>query len=152
MEEILYQEPFTGSNKVAPSSAVFKIIGDRQDIIDRLTAMIGIDPDDEEDGAFHCSKEYDQNFTQEERLEDEKKITSLITLLKLEETFATWFKRLVRKKNGTLYNARVLPIARFSTFQHIWEDSYGYAGPEVVIRSLDDFTARLEMITSVEKW
>ena len=152
MEEILYQEPFTGSNKVAPSNAVFKIIGDRQAIIDRLTAMIGIDPDNEEDGAFHCDKDCDSNFTQEDRLEDEKDITSLITLLESKTTFAIWFKRLVRKQNGTLHKARILRIARFSTFQQVWEDSYGYAGPEVVIRSLDDFTAQLEMITSIEKW
>lgn len=124
----------------------FTIFGDTADLEDKYKYFIGAEPDDEEYGINHVTKGdpySDDRYSQEERDADERSFRRILR-------YQPWdwkdvFDRITRKKNGTFAKGRVITLHRGDTFAHYWEDSYGFNAPEVRIKTLDDFTAELEL-------
>lgn len=139
MEDILYQ-------RVDEKGRVFTICGDIPRIQSRLQPYFDADPDDEDMGINHITKgdPYgDERFTAEERQEDVDGFRIILGY-----GVSAWidvFEKIPRKKNGTFAKGRVVLLHRGDTFAHYWEDSYGWNAPELRMKTLDDFTAELEL-------
>lgn len=131
---------------------VFTLEGNKQAVINDLHVMIGADPEDEDYGINTC--DMDTNYTrptQEERTKEEEEIKALIIQIE-EGRFEEWFNQIPRKKNGTFAKGRVTVLWRGRTFQKCYEDSYGFYGPELIIRTNDDLTATLQVESRIDKW
>lgn len=134
---------------------VFTLEGDKQRVIQDLQALIGVDPDDDEHGINFCDAGSPgcavEHPSTEDRAAEEEEIKALI--VKIEEgQFDEWFDRIPRKKNGTFAKGRVTEIWRGSTFEQLYEDSYGYYAPELIIRTNDDMSATLRVESRIRKW
>lgn len=131
---------------------VFNLEGNKDEIIRELQNMIGADPEDEDYGINHSDTDTDHNHpTEAERAAEEEQIKALIIQIQ-EGQFEEWFNKIPLKKNGTFAKSRVTVLWRGRTFQKYYEDSYGYNGPELIIRSNDDLTATLQVEWRMEKW
>lgn len=122
----------------------FQLIGMVDAIIDDLKRLAKEHEDpDNEYSVENCQDEYGgEAITLEDRMKEVEEINDLIVQLK-EGQFEEWFNRIPLKKNGTFHKGRVITIWRGYTFEHYWEDSYGYNGPELIIRTVDDKEAIL---------
>lgn len=131
---------------------VFNLEGNKDEIIRELQNMIGADPEDEDYGINHSDMDTDYTHpTEAERAAEEEQIKALIIQIQKGQ-FEEWFNKIPLKKNGTFAKSRVTVLWRGSTFQKYYEDSYGYNGPELIIRSNDDLTATLQVEWRMEKW
>lgn len=122
---------------------VFTLVGNADAIITELTAWMTAHEDPDNDYSIEsCQAEYKDEIKPEDRSEETTEIAVLIAQIE-ENQFEDWFKKIPFKKNGTFHKNRVLTLWRGYTFEHYWEDSYGYNGPELVIETIDDHTAEL---------
>lgn len=132
---------------------VFNLQGNKDEIIRELQSMIGVDPEHDDYGINTCDMDTDCTHpTERERAVEEEEIKALIIEIQEGNKFEEWFNKIPTKKNGTFAKGRVTPLWRGSTFQKYYEDSYGYYGPELVIRTNDDLTATLQVESRIEKW
>jgi 5-methylthioribose kinase len=119
-----------------------------------LREFIGIDKDDDDYGLDRLNDNhscYDNGYyTEEIRKKEEAELQQLITQIE-EGMYHLWFHQIPVKKNGTFAKNRVTTLWRGYSFEHYWEDSYGYGGPELVIRTLDDYTTVLQVESRVRK-
>ncbi|ARO21356.1 hypothetical protein JDS99_04825 [Bacillus cereus group sp. N6] len=138
MENILYREQDEKGRE-------FTLSGDIDRLTQRLTPLFNVDPDDEEYGINHVNKDAwgDQRWTAEERQEDEDRFRAILRYMPWD--WKDLFDKIPRKKNGTFAKGRVVLVHRGDTYAHYWEDSYGFNGPEVRIKTLDDFTAEVNL-------
>ena len=131
---------------------VFTLEGNKEEIIRDLQNMLNADPEDEDYGINNA--DMDTNYThptEKERAYEEEEIKALIVQIE-EGQFDEWFDRIPTKKNGTFAKSRVTVLWRGRTFQKCYEDSYGFNGPELIIRTNDDLTATLQVEWRIDKW
>lgn len=153
-EEILW----SGRNK---EGKIFSLYGNKEELnawVAMLTKNHGM-PEDENDEDFYeeyslacCDKDTDgTRFTQEERDDNVNKLIEVIEAIE-NDGFMPFFLKCPRKKNGTLAKNRVTHLWRGTTFQHYWEDSYGFNAPELSIKNFDDYKAKLEVTNRTVGW
>lgn len=138
MENILYREQDEKGRE-------FTLYGNIDRLTERLTPLFNVDPDDDEYGINCVSKDpwTNQKWTAEERQEDEDRFRAILRYMPWD--WKDFFDKIPRKKNGTFAKGRVVLIHRGDTYAHYWEDSYGFNAPEVRIKTLDDFTAEVNL-------
>lgn len=114
------------------------------------------DYDYDEYSIYHCdnahqreSREWSEVDIEQMKADREKDLQNIQDLLaKLDSgdpaIFAEWLASCPKKKNGTLHKVRIQTLLSLGTFTHYWVDSYGWFGPMVKIRNMDDYTAELE--------
>lgn len=146
-ETILY-------NKTDERGKLFQILGDKPKVLEDLRELIGVPNDDDELGLDHLGGDNrwgdNDHFTDAARKREEEQIQILINQIE-EEQYHLWFPQIPMKKNGTFAKGRVTVLWRGTSFESFWEDSYGYNGPELVLRTLDDLTVRLQVEWRVRK-
>ncbi|WP_263117566.1 hypothetical protein [Bacillus subtilis] len=131
----------------------FSIVGDLQDLASNLQSYFDVDPDDEKYGINHIPKAHpygEERFTAKERVEDELGFKSVLNYDRYD--WERILHKIKRKKNGTFAKGRVLCLHRGHTFAHYWEESYGWNAPELRIKTIDDFTAKLELVQAIESY
>jgi hypothetical protein len=151
-EEVL----FHGKN---PEGKIFTLYGDKEDLRVWADEFIHWKPEaieeDEEDYDYeeyaleYCDKDgHGGRFTLEERMADIEDLKRVLESID-NGGFMPVFLKLPRKKNNSLAKGRVVQLWRGTTFQHYWEDSYGFNAPELSLKSFDDYKARLELTSRV---
>lgn len=123
----------------------FSISGNFDWLEQSVRGWIGIEPDDEEYGINHIERSYEsgERFTKEERMKDELEFQRI-----LQFGYHEWYEviqKMPKKKNGTFAKGRVLTLHRGETFQHYWEESYGYNAPEIRVKATGDLTAEVSL-------
>lgn len=105
---------------------------------------------------YHCdnarqgeAREWGEVDIEQMKVDREQDLQDIRDLLaKLESgdpaIFAEWLTNCAKKKNGTLHKGRIQTLLSLGTFTQYWVDSYGWFGPMVKIRNIDDYTAELE--------
>lgn len=145
---------FVGKN---PEGKIFTLFGDKESLkvwanqfINASTATSEEDEDFDEDYSLAvCDKDTSgARFTLEERQADIEKLKAVLEGID-KDGFKTIFLKLPRKKNKSLAKNRVTCLWRGETFQHYWEDSYGFNAPELSVKSVDDYKAVLELTERV---
>lgn len=67
--------------------------------------------------------------------------------------WASYFKKIPRKKDGTFAIGRIVGVTEGHGFSHEDIESYGRRGPEMIIKTDSDTTAELFIRTGIiEKW
>lgn len=159
-EEVL----FHGKN---PEGKIFTLYGNKKELEEWAKQFLNWKPDASEEGAeadedgYYDYEEYSLNycdkgtdgerFTLEERMANIAELQAVIDSIQ-SGGFMPHFLKLPRKKNNSLAKNRVVRLWRGNTFQHFWEDSYGWNAPELSLKSFDDYKARLELTSRVEGW
>ncbi len=146
MENILYREQDEKGRE-------FTLYGNIDRLTERLTPLFNVDPDEEEYGINHLTKGDPwgrERWTAEERQQDEDHFRAILRYMPWD--WKDLFDKIPRKKNGTFAKNRVVTVHRGDTYAHYWEDSYGWNGPEVRIKSSDDFTAEVYLDYVTEKY
>ncbi|MNK38829.1 hypothetical protein D3C87_574250 [compost metagenome] len=114
-------------------------------------------------GDLEAMQEWVSGVLQEDRYTDDNGKTAtddevfmdsvgLAGCLSPDDDWKAIMDKVPRKKNGTFAIGRTSTLYRASSFQQLWEDSYGYGGPEIRIKTIDDTTAELQYGWYVEKW
>lgn len=135
---------FAGKN---PEGKIFTLEGSMKGLIAWADQFVNIDPDDpdEEYQLGSCEKDTSgTRFTQEERDANIQELKDLIDSIQ-SDGYKTIFLQCPRKKNGSLAKNRVTQLWRGHTFQHYWEDSYGFNAPEISVKNIGDYKAVLEL-------
>ena len=104
---------------------------------------------DEEEGYVYWDGVNERQSTEDDRFRELVEVSSYF-----DENF-DWteiINSLPRKKNETFAKGRVKVLHRARSFSQLWEDSYGYAAPEVRIKVRGDLEAYVEFGWFVEKW
>jgi hypothetical protein len=101
-----------------------------------------------EDGELR-SVEYKDPITQADVDQD---VADFLSILDPAYDWDEKFGKLPTKKNGSFAKSRVLGLARASSQEVLWEDSYGYNGPEIIVRTIDDRKAEVVFEYRTEKY
>jgi hypothetical protein len=130
---------------------VFNLKADIPKVIEALKDLALGEEYDEGYSLESCADYDGTPVTQSDRDKEVSEIKQFIVQLQEKQGLEEWFDRIPFKKNGTFHKARVVTLFRGMTFEHYWEDSYGYNGPELLIRTLDDHNAVLSVEDRVRK-
>ena len=145
-EQVLWQE-------IDNKDRTFKLVGDLKHIAEQIQPLIGVADDHDYYGLSVCTSGFEgERFTAAERAADEQVLLAILQIGETAEGWKQWFEQIPYKKNGTFHKGRVMKVYRARTYSHLWEDSYGWNAPEISITVVNDFTARLEFTSRVEKW
>lgn len=117
----------------------FKILGNLEYIQQRIAEL-----------EFHSDEvDLDLGYTNEEQFFND--IISVSSYLG-ESGWEKTFEKIPLKKNGTFAKGRVQILYRMKSLSQIWEDSYGWAAPELRLKTISDNEVELQFGTQVEKW
>lgn len=140
-----------------PEGRIFTLYGNKEELKQWADQFINWDKFDGEDedneySLQNCDKSAGNGepFTLEERNQDIEELKKV--LQQIEDNIIDVFIRAPRKKNGSLAKNRVTTLWRGTTFQHYWEDSYGWNAPELSIKNVDDYKADLQCTSRVEHY
>lgn len=130
---------------------VFNLLADVPSVIQELENL-SLGGEYAEEYELDSCKDYDGTPVKPEDREAEvTQLKQFINQIK-EGQFEEWFKQIPFKKNGTFHKNRVVTLWRGNTYEHYWEDHYGYNGPELLIRTLDDNNAYLAVEDRIRKY
>lgn len=130
--------------------------GEKPEDVEAGTGDDPYDHDYDEYSIYHCDNanrrdcrewgEVDIDRMKADREADLQSIRDFLAQLESDgaSIFKEWLANCGRKKNGTLHKNRVQTILSLGTFSRYWTDSYGWFGPMVKVRNMDDYRAELE--------
>lgn len=130
----------------------FKLSGDleaiRKEIIKLQTGSINEAEEDDTDYVYWNGGD-DRPSTEDDRFQE---MIDVSVYFDDEFDWTDILNDMPKKKNGTFSKNRVKKLHRARSFSQLWEDSYGYAAPEVRIKVLGDLEAQVEFKWNVEHW
>lgn len=129
----------------------FKLIGDLEKIHKEIVQLQSteVNEAEEEEGYVYWDGREERPSTEDDRF------TELVDVSAYFDEGFDWtdiIKNLPKKKNGTFSKGRVHTLHRARSFSREWEESYGYAAPEVRIKIRGDLEAYVEFGNFIEKW
>lgn len=131
----------------------FKIVGNldniRKEIIQLQTGSINEAEEDYAEYVYWNGGGDSRPSTEDDRF---KEMVDVSVYFDEDFDWTEIFNDLSRKKNGTFAKGRVKKLHRARSFSQEWEDSYGYAAPEVRIKIRGDLEAIVEFTWQVEHW
>jgi hypothetical protein len=125
----------------------FKLIGDLEDIKKQIFDLQTSDRTDE--GYVYYGNGDERPSTDEDQF---RELVDVSEYFDEEFDWTEIINSLPKKKNGTFAKGRVKVLHRARSLSQLWEDSYGYAAPEVRIKVRGDLEAYVEFGIFVEQW